>query len=100
MRSDLAFWGRGIGMVTDHRQQGEGHHHQADVPVPAVPGTGLVVIELEFGLCGLERVLNAPAPPLDGDQGRDRCAGRAPRREVGPFAVAQAARISRPRVHS
>lgn len=37
-------------MVADHRQQGEGHHHQTDVPVPAVPGTGFVVIEPELSV--------------------------------------------------
>ena len=77
--------------MADHRQQGEGHHHQADVSVPAVPGAGLVVSEPEFGLGRLERILDAPTSSLDADQGLDRRAGRAPGREVGALAVSQAA---------
>ena len=50
----------------------------------------------EFGLCGLERVLDAPAPSLDRHQGRERRAGRAPGREVGALAVAQAAADQQP----
>ena len=77
--------------MADHRQQGKGHHHQADVSVPAVPGAGLVVSEPEFGLGRLERILDAPTSSLDADQGLDRRAGRAPGREVGPLGVSQAA---------
>lgn len=71
--------------MADHRRHGESHHHQRDVPVPTVPGTGLLVIEPEFG----PGVLDRPAPPLGRDQGLDRRAGRAPRREAGPLAASQ-----------
>src|SRR4051794_41791585 len=61
------FWGRRlVGVVADHGQHGEGQHHQRDVAVPAVPAAGLVVIEPELVLCGLEagpgRPAAAPAP--------------------------------------
>ena len=82
--------------MADHHQQSEGHHHQADVPMPAVPGAGLVVGEPEFGLGRLERVLDRPTPALDCRQGRDRRAGRAPRREVRSLAIAEAAADEKP----
>jgi len=56
-----------------------------------MPRPGLVVIEPELGLSGLERILDGPAPPLDGDQRRDRRTGRTPGREEGEFAVSEAA---------
>ena len=43
--------------------------------VPAVPAAGLVVIEPELGLGGLEGVLDRPAPTLDADQHLERQAG-------------------------
>ena len=54
-------------MLADDRQHGEGQHDQRDVAVPAVPAAGLVVVQPELGLGGLERVLDRPAPPLDLD---------------------------------
>src|SRR3954449_863291 len=88
-----AFWGwcGGVRRVLDHRQQGEGQHHQRDVAVPAVPAAGLVVVEPELGLGGLERVLDRPAPTLDADQHLERGAGRAPGGEVGQAGIAEAA---------
>ena len=78
------FWGwQGGGRpVADHRQQGEGEHHQRNVTVPAVPAAGLVVLEPELGLGGLERVLDRPAPALDTDQHLERGPARAPGGEV------------------
>src|SRR3954453_23994138 len=65
------FWGRRlVGVVADHGQHGEGEHHQRDVPVPAVPAAGLVVVEPELVLGGLERVLDRPAASLNLDQRR------------------------------
>lgn len=82
--------------MADYRQQSEGNHDQADVPVPTVPGTGFIVSEPEFGLGRLERVLDAPTPSFDADQGLDQRAGWAPGREVGPLAIAQAAADQEP----
>ena len=87
--SRLAFWGRVAGPAADHGQDAEGQHHQRDVPVPAMPGAGLVVIEADLVLGGLERVLDRPAPPLDGHQGLDRRADRTPGREVGEHEKAE-----------
>src|SRR3954469_24236498 len=47
-------------------------HDERDVPVPAVPGTGLVVIETEFVFGRLDAVLNGPALSFHSDQHRDR----------------------------
>ena len=77
--------------MTYRGHHGESEHDERDVPVPAVPGAGLVVGEPELRLGGLERVLDGPAPALHGDQRRDPGPGRAPGREVGPLAVGQAA---------
>lgn len=49
--------------MMDHRQQGERQHYQADLPMQAVPGAGLVMIEPEFDLGGLVGFLDAPTPP-------------------------------------
>src|SRR4051794_38567406 len=82
------FWGwRLVGVVADHGQHGEGEHHRRDVPVPAVPAAGLVVVEPELGLGGLEAVLDRPAASLDLDQRRYFGPGRAPGREEGELAV-------------
>src|SRR3954451_5351339 len=59
--------------------------------MPAVPAPGLVVVEAEFVLRRLERILDGPALPLDGDQRPDRGPSRAPGGEVGAFAVGEAA---------
>lgn len=90
-RPSPSFLGRCVGVMADHCQQGEGHHHQADVSVPAMPGAGLVVSEPEFGLGHFECTLDAPTSSLDADQGLDRRASRAPGGEVGLRAVSQAA---------
>ena len=57
--------GGGVGAMAGHREDGEGQHHQRDVTMPAVPGTGLVVVEAQFGLGRLEAVLDGPALALD-----------------------------------
>ena len=60
-----AFWGRrGIGMMADGGHHGEGEHDERDVAMPAMPGTGLIVVEAEFVFCGLETILDRPAMPL------------------------------------
>src|SRR6187431_1131105 len=84
-----AFWGwcGGVRPVLDHRQQGEGQHHQRDVAVPAVPAAGLVVVEAELVLGGLEAVLDRPAVPFDLDQDLDSGPGWAPGRKEGKLAV-------------
>ena len=78
-------------MVADGRQHGEGKHDQRDMPVPAMPGTGLIMLEAELGLGGLEAVLDRPAMSLDHDQGLDRGSGRAPGGEERQLTIADAA---------
>ena len=72
--------------MPDDGQHGEGQHHQRDVPVPAMPGAALVVIEAELVFRRLERVLDRPALAFDGGQGLDRGSGRAPSGEVRALA--------------
>ena len=59
--------------------------------MPAVPGTGLVVIETEFVFGRLEAVLNGPALSFHSDQHRDRRAGGAPSSEEGQVAISDIA---------
>ncbi len=54
-----------IGAVPDGGHHGEGEHDQRGVTVPSMPGSGFVVIEAEFVLCGFEAVLDAPAVAFD-----------------------------------
>ena len=53
--------------MADPGQQSKGQHHERDVPMPAMPGPGLVVVEPELSLGGLEAVLDGPAMPFDLD---------------------------------
>ena len=89
----------------DRDQHGKGQHRQGDVAVPAGPaaaaggraitagatvrrpsrGAGLVVVEAELVLGGLEAALDRSAVPFDLDQ--DPGPGRAPGREEAKLAV-------------
>ena len=51
--------------MSDGGGHGEGQHDQSDVAMPAVPGAGLVVVEAELVLGGLEAVLDGPAVAFD-----------------------------------
>ena len=57
------------------------------MPVPAVPGLCLIVIEAEFVLGGLEAFLDAPAGSFDPDQCLDRGALETPCREIGHIII-------------
>ena len=46
--------------MLDGRHHGEGKHDQRDMPMPAMPGPGLVVIETELVFGSLEAVLDRP----------------------------------------
>src|SRR3954468_14442387 len=59
----LGAWARS--RAADDRQHGKGQHDQRDVPVPSMPGAGLVVVQPELVLGGLEGILDRPAVPLD-----------------------------------
>src|SRR3954469_15987477 len=89
---DRGSWGRRrVRAAADDRRHGEGERRQRDVAVPAVPAPGLVVVQPELVLGGLERVLDRPAPPPARDRGLDRGPGRAPGREEGEPAVGDGA---------
>src|SRR5215213_9179381 len=59
--------------------------------MPAVPGTGFVVIETEFVFGRLETVLDGPALSFDADQHRNRGPGGAPGGEKGQVAISDIA---------
>ena len=69
-------------------QEGGGGHHQADVPMPAIPGTGFAMGKAEIVLCALETFLGGPAQT--GGTGKLRQPG-ADRAE--DHAVCQPARV-------
>ena len=57
--------------MPDRSHHREGQHHERDVPVPAMPGAGLVVSQPELCLGGLESILDRPASPLDRNERLD-----------------------------
>ena len=59
--------------------------------MPAVPRPGLIVVETQFVLAGLETVFDAPALSFHRDQRLDAGASRAPSGEVGALAISQIA---------
>ena len=52
-------------------------HDQADMPVPAMPGTGLTMVKAEIVPGSLETLLDGPAQPGSAGQFRQTGAGRA-----------------------
>ena len=84
-------WGGLVCAMADAGHHGECQHDQADMPVPAVPGAGFVVVQAKLGLGGLEAVLDGPAAALDLDQLGRGCARGAPGGEERKLAVGQAA---------
>lgn len=54
--------------MTDDGHHGEGEHDERAVPVPAMEGTRLVMIEAELGFGGLEAVFDRPAMAFNRDQ--------------------------------
>ena len=73
--------------MADPRHHCEGEHDERYMTVPSVPGSGFVMIEPEFVLCGFETVFNSPPIPLDCHQGLRRRSGRAPDCEEGHVAI-------------
>ena len=84
----LGFFGRRlVGPMLDGSHHGEAEHDERDVTMPAVPGSGFVVVEPELVFGCLEAILDRPAMALDADQGLDRSPCRTPGGEVGEIAV-------------
>ena len=73
--------------MLDRSHHGEAEHDERDVTMPAVPGSGFVVVEPELVFGCLEAILDRPAMALDADQGLDRSPCRTPGGEVGEIAV-------------
>src|SRR5262245_7739117 len=85
----LGFFGcRLVGLMLNGSHHCEGEHDERDMTVPAMPGSGFVVVEPEFVFGCLEAVLDRPAVALDADQRLDRSSCRTPSGEVGEIAVA------------
>src|SRR5436190_22075111 len=87
LRSTCFFWRRLVGLMLDGSHHGKGEHHERDVTMPAVPGSGFVVVEPELVFGCLEAILDRLAMALDADQGLDRSPCRTPGGEVGEIAV-------------
>src|SRR5208282_3315136 len=86
--ASLGFFGRWlVGLMLDGSHHGEGEHNERDVTMPAVPGSGFVVVESELVFGCLEAILDRPAMALDADQGFDRSPCRTPGGKVGEIAV-------------
>src|ERR1700688_3426318 len=73
--------------MLDGGHHGEGEHDERDVTMPAVPGSGFVVVEPELVFGCLEAILDRPAMALDADQGLDRSPCRTPGGEGGEIAA-------------
>ncbi len=78
-------------MMADSRHHGEGKHDERDMAVPAVPGTGFVVVETEFVLGRLKAVLDRPTMAFHLDQRVNQSPCRAVGGEVGEIAVGDVA---------
>lgn len=78
-------------MVTDDGHHGEGEHDERDMPMPAMPGARLVVIEPELVLGGLEAVFDRPAMAFHRHQLFHGRALGAPGREEGQIAIGDVA---------
>ena len=69
----LGFFGRQLVYpLPDRSHHGEGKHDERDMTMPAMPRPGLVMVETEFVLGGLEAVFDRPAMSLDTDRSVDR----------------------------
>ncbi len=77
--------------MLDGRHHGEGKHDERDVPMPAMPRPGFVVIETELVLGGLEAVLDCPAAAFNADERVDRSSCGAPCGEVSEIAISDVA---------
>ena len=77
--------------MLDGSHHGEGEHDERDVTMPAVPGSGFVVVEPELVLGGLEAVLDRPTAALNADERVYRSSCRAPCGEVGEISISDIA---------
>src|SRR6201996_3778458 len=73
--------------MADCRQHGKGQHDQRDVPVPAVPKAGLIMVKSQFVLRRLKSILDGPTMALDPHQRLNGGASGAPGGEKGHLAI-------------
>lgn len=73
--------------MTNDGHHGECEHDQRDVTMPAVPGSGFVVVEAELVLGGFKTVFDGPAVSFHRHQLFDGCANRTPCREEGQITI-------------
>ena len=73
--------------MADRGHHGEGEHHQRYVPMPAMPGSTLVVIEPELVFRGLKTVLDRPSMAFDRHQRFGGCSRWTPGGEEGEIAI-------------
>ena len=93
----LGFFGRRlVGLMLDGSHRGKGEHDERDVTMPAMPGSGLIVVEPELVFGGFETILDRPAMSFDFDQGFDARSDRTPSGEEGHVAVGDVAADQQP----
>ena len=90
-RSGWFFWALACCLALNGSHHGEGQHDEGDVAMPAVPGSGLVMVETEFVLGCLEAVLDRPTMTFNAHQRLDRGSCRTPCAEVGEVAISDMA---------
>src|ERR1700730_10190201 len=80
-----------IGPMADDSHHGEGERDEGDMAVPAMPGTGLVMIEAEFILGSLKTILDSPAMTFHRHQLWHRRALGTPSGEEGQITTGDVA---------
>src|SRR5690606_29841243 len=71
----------------DHTLAAEPRHGERDVPVPGVVAADLVLVEADFGLGGLEALLDGPAGAGDADEVLVGAAGWTGAQVVGQLGI-------------
>jgi hypothetical protein len=54
--------------MLDGGHHGEGEHDERDVTMPAMPGSGLIVVEPKLVLGSFETIFDCPAMTFNADQ--------------------------------
>src|SRR4051794_4071841 len=76
-----------VGLMLDGSHHCESEHNQRDVTMPAMPGSGFVVVETELVFGCLKAVFDGPSMAFDADQSLDRRSYWTPGGEVSEIAV-------------
>lgn len=86
-----------FGAIADHSHHCECEHHEGDIATPAIPRAGLVVMEAEFVLGGLEVIFNCPTVTLYGYERLNAISGRVSGREECKIGIAYTGSHHKPR---